>query len=78
VLDNWHKAAGAAQFDAYFNLMTADAIFIGTDATENWNKMQFQALLNPFLIAEKHGVLKLSSVIFMLINREKWLGLMSC
>jgi hypothetical protein len=32
-----HKAAGGAQFDAYFNLMTADAIFIGTDATENWN-----------------------------------------
>jgi hypothetical protein len=61
-----------AQFDAYFNLMTADAIFIGTD-TENWNKMQFQALLNPFLIAEKHGVLKLSSVIFMLINRKNGL-----
>jgi ketosteroid isomerase-like protein len=48
VLDNWHKAAGAAQFDAYFNLMTDDAIFIGTDATENWNKMQFQAFAKPF------------------------------
>jgi ketosteroid isomerase-like protein len=48
VLDNWHKAAGGAQFDAYFNLMTADAIFIGTDATENWNKMQFQAFAKPF------------------------------
>jgi hypothetical protein len=28
--------------------MTADAIFIGTDATENWNKMQFQAFAKPF------------------------------
>jgi ketosteroid isomerase-like protein len=48
VLDNWHKAAGEAQFDAYFNLMTDDAIFIGTDATENWNKTQFQAFAKPF------------------------------
>jgi ketosteroid isomerase-like protein len=48
VLDKWHKAAAEAQFDTYFNLMTADAIFIGTDATENWNKMQFQAFAKPF------------------------------
>jgi ketosteroid isomerase-like protein len=48
VIDNWHKAAGEAQFDAYFNLMTDDAIFIGTDATENWNKTQFQAFAKPF------------------------------
>ena len=48
VLDNWHKAAAEAQFDTYFNLMTADAIFIGTDAAENWNKTQFQAFAKPF------------------------------
>jgi ketosteroid isomerase-like protein len=48
VLDNWHKAAGEAQFDSYFNSMTDDAIFIGTDATENWNKTQFEAFAKPF------------------------------
>tara|TARA_R110000868_G_scaffold353079_1_gene614292 strand:+ start:1176 stop:1685 length:510 start_codon:yes stop_codon:yes gene_type:complete len=48
VLDNWHKAAAEAQFDTYFNLMTGDAIFIGTDAAENWNKTQFQAFAKPF------------------------------
>ena len=29
-LDNWHKAASNADFDAYFDLMADDAIFIGT------------------------------------------------
>jgi ketosteroid isomerase-like protein len=48
VLDSWHKTAAEAKFDAYFNLMTNDAIFIGTDATENWNKPQFQAFAKPF------------------------------
>lgn len=47
-LDSWHKAAGEANYDTYFNLMTADAIFIGTDATENWNKTNFQAFAKPF------------------------------
>ena len=48
VLDQWHKAAAEAKFDIYFNLMTSDAIFIGTDATENWNRSQFQAFAKPF------------------------------
>ena len=38
VVDAWHKAAAEANFYAYFRLMSDDAIFIGTDATENWNK----------------------------------------
>jgi ketosteroid isomerase-like protein len=48
VLDQWHKAAAEAKFDTYFNLMTSDAVFIGTDATENWNKTQFKAFAKPF------------------------------
>ena len=43
VLDAWHKAAAEANFDAYFSKMTADAIFIGTDATENWKNKEFIA-----------------------------------
>lgn len=35
VLDDWHKAAATVNFEAYFGAMTEDAIFIGTDATEN-------------------------------------------
>jgi ketosteroid isomerase-like protein len=46
-LDDWHKAAAAASYDDYFNLMSDDAVFIGTDATENWNKKAFQAYSKP-------------------------------
>jgi hypothetical protein len=48
VLDNWHKAAATANFDAYFDAMCVDSIFIGTDATENWNKKAFQAFAKPY------------------------------
>jgi ketosteroid isomerase-like protein len=52
LLDSWHKAAADAKFDTYFNKMTEDAVFIGTDATENWNKPHFKNLLNRILIKE--------------------------
>jgi len=48
LLDNWHKAAAAANAKDYFGAMTEDSHFIGTDATENWNKTQFQAFAKPF------------------------------
>ncbi len=48
VLNNWHKAATEANFNNYFNAMTDDAIFIGTDATENWNKQEFIKFAKPF------------------------------
>ena len=48
VLDAWHKAAADANFDAYFSKMTDDAIFIGTDATENWKNKEFKAFSKPY------------------------------
>ena len=48
VLDNWHKAAAEANFKNYFDTMAEESIFIGTDATENWNKKQFQAFAKPY------------------------------
>lgn len=47
-LDAWHKAAGAAQFDNYFSYFADDAVFIGTDATENWHKKAFAAWSKPY------------------------------
>ena len=47
ILDSWHRAAGSAAFDAYFNLMTSDAVFIGTDASENWQIEEFKAYAKP-------------------------------
>ena len=48
VLNQWHQAASDADFDTYFSLMSDDAHFIGTDATENWNKSDFMKFSKPF------------------------------
>ena len=48
LLDNWHKAASQANFDTYFNAMAEESIFIGTDATENWDKKAFIAFAKPY------------------------------
>ena len=47
-LDAWHKAAADAKLETYFNLMADDAIFIGTDATENWIKPDFKVWAKPY------------------------------
>jgi hypothetical protein len=48
VLNNWHKAASDANAKLYFEALTDDAVFIGTDATENWNKETFEAFAKPY------------------------------
>ncbi len=52
-LEKWHKAAADADFDAYFNLMTDDGVFIGTDAEENWQLEDFKAFSKPYFEAGK-------------------------
>lgn len=47
-LEAWHKAAADADFEAYFGLMTKDAVFLGTDATENWQIQEFKAFSKPY------------------------------
>lgn len=48
VIDTWHKAASEANFDAYFGLMTNNGVFIGTDATENWQNQEFKDFSKPY------------------------------
>ncbi len=43
VLDQFHAAAAEADWDTYFRLMRDDAIFLGTDVKERWDKETFQA-----------------------------------
>lgn len=47
-VDSWHKAAAEANFDEYFSYMSDDAIFIGTDATENWTLDSFKVFCKPY------------------------------
>ncbi|QWX83886.1 nuclear transport factor 2 family protein [Cellulophaga sp. HaHaR_3_176] len=53
IINEWHKAAANANFEAYFGLMTADGVFIGTDATENWQNEAFKAFSKPYFDAGK-------------------------
>ena len=48
LLDNWHKAASEANYEGYFSKMDSVSIFIGTDATENWTKEQFENFSKPY------------------------------
>jgi hypothetical protein len=47
IMDAWHKSAAIADSASYFDAMTKDAIFIGTDSSEIWNKTQFLDYSSP-------------------------------
>ena len=38
LLDAWHQAAATADEDTFFGSMTADGIYLGTDASERWQR----------------------------------------
>ncbi|MEM8927152.1 MAG: nuclear transport factor 2 family protein [Bacteroidota bacterium] len=48
ILDKWHLAAANADFKGYFSLMTPDGVFLGTDATENWQNQEFKDFSKPY------------------------------
>jgi len=48
VLNAFHQAAAEANQDNYLKLMTDDAVFLGTDASERWTKLQFSAFVKPY------------------------------
>jgi ketosteroid isomerase-like protein len=48
MLDSFNVAAAQADFSKYFSYYTEDAIFMGTDATERWEKPAFMAWSKPF------------------------------
>lgn len=47
-MDNWHTAAANGDYDGYFGKIAEDGIYIGTDATENWDKKAFEAFSKPY------------------------------
>ncbi|WHF51699.1 nuclear transport factor 2 family protein [Chryseobacterium gotjawalense] len=47
VLDDLNTFAATANFKNYFNLYAEESTFIGTDATEIWNKKEFMDYAKP-------------------------------
>jgi ketosteroid isomerase-like protein len=48
VIDAFHTAASKADEEAYFALMAPNGVFLGTDATERWDKAAFRAFAHPY------------------------------
>jgi len=44
----WHKAAGKADYENYFNPMDSTFIYIGTDPSERWTKEEFSSFCKPY------------------------------
>jgi hypothetical protein len=47
VLDDWHDAAAHADEARYFDHIAPAGVFLGTDATERWDKDAFRAYAHP-------------------------------
>jgi len=47
-LSNWHVAAAEANYENYFGKMDSISVFIGTDASENWDKTEFASFSKPY------------------------------
>jgi len=48
VLDSFNIAAANADFENYFKYLSEDAVFVGTDASEVWNKKGFMVWAKPY------------------------------
>ncbi len=48
LLDDLNSLAAKADFKNYFDLYAEESTFIGTDATEVWNKKQFMDFAKPY------------------------------
>jgi ketosteroid isomerase-like protein len=53
VLDAFHAAAARADEEAYFALLAPNAVFLGTDATERWDKAAFRTFAHPYFAEGK-------------------------
>lgn len=48
LLDDWHAAAGRADYTTYFDKIADNGHYMGTDATENWDKKSFAIWAKPY------------------------------
>lgn len=53
MLDVWHLSAATADSTVYFDLMTANSIYVGTDKEEVWSKREFLMFAAPYFAKGK-------------------------
>lgn len=55
MLSAWHKWAAAGRSEPYFDHMSDNAVFLGTDATERWTKEEFREFAKPYFDRSGQG-----------------------
>lgn len=58
MLDDWHHAAATADETKFFGSMSANAIYIGTDATERWTRDELRKWSKEFFDRDSAWVFK--------------------
>ena len=61
LLDDWHLAAANADSLAYFSRITDPSVFVGTDSSEVWDKVQFFNFSAPYFAKGKAWNFKATS-----------------
>lgn len=52
-MNKWHSNAKNFNYKEYFDALSNDAFFIGTDATERWTKKEFSTFCKPLFDKKK-------------------------
>ncbi len=63
LMDNWHHAASIADEETFFGSMTADGVYIGTDAGERWLRDEMKIWSKKFFEGESAWSFKAHSRI---------------
>ena len=52
LVDRWHRAAAVADEETFFGTMSADGVYLGTDASERWLRDSMAVWADPYFQRE--------------------------
>ena len=65
LINQWHRAAGTANYTNYFGFMSDSFVFLGTAPGERWVKEKFSSFAKPYFDKGKAWDFKASNRIWM-------------
>lgn len=71
LIDDWHKAASEANYDAYFGCMDDSFVFLGTAPGERWSKSEFSEFSKPYFDKGKAWSFTASNRVWMFSKNKK-------
>lgn len=70
-MDEWHSAAGSADYNGYFDVMDDSFVFLGTAPGERWTKDEFSKFSKPYFDAGEAWNFKASNRVWMFSKNKK-------